>query len=267
MKFTKFLWILAMPTLLVLSCTKMDPLQDIQDENLTLKAAKVKAIDLNGPHFELNLLGKKEGWNENEFDNPDRHTIFIPLNTAGWNIELNEPNTLGETTLPGIRIDMAKGEEFAVIDGTVFDGDKAEFQLGPGKYQVYVAMRGKKNVDPATIASWLEALETTTVDGVLTEELWYYQKLGDVTVSRKWTNITDMFTINVTEAGSLPFDALLGEEQWIFDYMDWLGVQVISVTDPVTGEVTQITYSDLAYFWQLQNNGSQLIKVRFYPVQ
>jgi len=261
MKFMKFLLVLALPMLLVMSCSKMDPLQDIQDENLTLKAAKVKTIDLNGPHFELNLLGKKEGWNDNEFDNPDRHTIFIPRNTATWNIELNEPNNLGESTLPGIRIDITRGEEFAVIDGSVFDGDKAEFQLGPGKYQVYVAMRGKKNVASASIASWLEALQTTTVDGVPTDELWYYQKLGEVTVTRKWTNITDMFTINVTEAGLLPFDALLGEEQWIFDYMEWLGLQTITLED---GSV--VTYSDLAYFWQLQNNGSQLIKVRFYPV-
>jgi hypothetical protein len=70
-----------------------------------------------------------------------------------------------------------------------------------------------------------------------------------------------MFTINLTEAGDLPFNPALGPEQWIFDYMDWLGNQTITLAD---GSV--VTYSDLAYFWQLVNHGSQLIKVRFYPV-
>jgi hypothetical protein len=259
MKKLGIVFLFALAVMFITGCSKMDPVQEVQDENVILKAAK--GIDLNGPHFELNLLGKKGGWNDNEFDNPDRHTIFIPRDTEGWNIILNQPNNLELPSLPGIRIDMTQGTEFAVIDGSVFDGDKAEFQLGPGKYWVYVAMRGKKNVDPAEITSWLEALQTTTLDGATTDELWYYQKLGYVQVSRKWTNITDLFTINVTEADLLPFDATLGTEQWIFDYMEWLGNQTITLAD---GSV--VTYSDLAYFWQLVNNGSQLIKVRFYPV-
>jgi len=259
MKYLRFFLILALPLMFITGCSKMDPVQDIQSENVTMKAAK--GIDLNGPHFELNLIGKKDNWNENEFANPERHTMFIPRNTEGWNVLLNQPNNLQLPSLPGIRIDMTQGTDFAVLDATVFDGDKAEFQLGPGKYAVYVAMRGKKNVDPAYIASWLEALQTTTTPDLTTTELWYYQKLGEVTVSRKWTNITGMFTINLTEAGDLPFDPALGTEQWIFNYMDWLGLQQITLAD---GSV--VTYSDLAYFWQLVNHGSQLIKVRFYPV-
>ena len=262
MKYLKFFLVLALPVMFIVGCSKMDPVQDMQNENVTMKAAKVGShIDLNGPHFELNLVGKKDNWNENEFSNPERHTMFIPRFTEGWNILLNQPNNLQLPSLPGVRIDMTQGSDFAVLDASVFDGDKAEFQLGSGKYAVYVAMRGKKNVDPAYIASWLEALETTTALDLTTTELWYYQKLGEVTVSRKWTNITDMFTINLTEAGSLPFNPALGTEQWIFDYMDWLGQQSITL-----GDGSVVTYSDLAYFWQLVNNGSQLIKVRFYPV-
>ncbi|NQU33937.1 MAG: hypothetical protein HQ521_11930 [Bacteroidetes bacterium] len=251
------------------ACQKTDPIAEMgMDDEMALKAAKVKAIDLNGAHFELNLLGKKDGWNDKEVDNPSRHTMFIPRNTEGWSFDLKTPNNIGEETLPGIRIDMSQGEEFAVLDGTVFDGDGCEFQLGKGKYVVYVAMRGKKNVDPAEIAAWLEALETTTIDGTVTEELWYYQKLGDVSVTRKWTNITDLFTITESEAGALPWEIGVNDPVWIFDYMDWLGDQEIVINigteeDPIW-ETT--TYSELAYFWQLQNNGSQLIKVRFYPI-
>jgi hypothetical protein len=256
-----------------MSCQKTD---STQDEGLVLKKAeKSMAIDLNGPHFELNLVAKKDNWNENEFNNPERHTIFIPRDTEGWNIILNQPNNLGSATLPGVRIDMTQGTEFAVLDGSVFDGDKAEFQLGPGKYQVVIAMRGKKNVElPPYIASWLEALETTTItnpDGtvVSAEEFWYYQLLGTVTVTRKWTNITDMFMISQAEAGGLPWPVDVNGaplvDQWIFDYMDWLGLQTITITNP-DGTTTTMAYSDLAYFWQLVNHGSQLIKVRFYPV-
>jgi hypothetical protein len=254
----KFLMLLTVVAIFA-ACQK----EVVVDEGLILKKGNslVQNLDLNGPHFELNLVAKKDNWNENEFDNPDRHTIFIPRDTEGWNIVLNQPNNLGEETLPGVRIDMSQGAAFAVLDGTVFDGDKAEFQLGPGKYQVVVAMRGKKNVDPAYIAGWLEALQTTTLDGTVTDELWYYQCLGTVTVTRKWQNITDLFTITQTEAGSLPWPDGVTDAQWIFDYMNWLGTQTITLPD---GSV--VTYSDLAYFWQLINHGSQLIKVRFYPV-
>lgn len=264
MKSFKFMLLFVFTIFFMASCTKTNPVMDQEIDNSALKAAQLKMPDLNGPHFELNLIGKKEGWNDRTIDNPERHTVFIPRNTDGWNIELNTPNNLGVESLPGIRINMTQGSEFAVLDGTVFDGTPIDFQIGSGKYAVYVAMRGKKNVDPAQIASWLEALETTTINGTVTEELWYYQKLGEVSVKRSWTNITDLFTISQTEAGTLPWQVGVTDPVWIFDYMNWLAAQTISITDPITGEVTQMTYSDLAYFWQLQNNGSQLIKVRFY---
>lgn len=266
MKYFKFMLLAVLTAMFMVGCSKLDPVMDQENDNAAMKAAHVKTLDLNGPHFELNLLGKTDGFNPKEVTNPERHTMFIPRDTEGWDIQLKTPNTLGVTSLPGIRINMTQGAEFAVLDGTVFDGDACDFQLGAGQYAVYVAMRGKKNVDPAEIASWLEALETTMVDGVLTEELWYYQKLGEVTCKRSWTNITDLFTITQTEAGSLPWQEGVTTPVWIFDYMEWLAAQTISVTDPITGAVTEVTYSDLAYFWQLQNNGSQLIKVRFYPL-
>jgi hypothetical protein len=250
MKKFPFFLALVLPLVFLLGCSEPDPIQEVQDELETVKAAK--GIDLNGPHFELNLLGKKDGWNDKEVDNPERHTMFVPLNTEGWNIELKTPNNLGEETLPGVRINMTQGTEFAVLDGTLFDGDPIDFQLGPGKYAVYVAMRGKKNVPSPKIDGWLEAFDDLG-------QLWYYQNLGSVTVTRKWTNATDLFMINETEAGSLPFDVSKGTEQWIFDYMSWLDALTEWEGDPVS-------YSQLAYFWQLQNFGSQLIKVRFYPI-
>lgn len=267
----KKLLLLTLIAVLFAACEKTDPIADLEGDLVLKKAVwKMDAeLDLqNGQHFELNLLGKKNDWNDKPVENPARHTMFIPRDTEGWLIDLQKPNNLGYDELPGVRIDMSQGDEFAVLDGTVYDGDGCEFQLGKGKYAVYVALRGKKNVDPADIASWLEALqETFDVALETTDSLWMYQKLGEVSVKRNWTNITDLFTIDETEAGLLPWDDGGSDVMWIFDYMEWLGDQVIEVDVDGDGVIDEVTsYSELANFWQLQNNGSQLIKVRFYPL-
>ena len=251
MKSLKFLLLLVLPTFLMMGCSQLDPVPDTNDDNLVLKSA-TKMPDLNGPHFELNLLGKKDAWNSKEVDNPDRHTMFIPMNTVDWNIELNTPNNLETESLSGIRINMTQGSEFAVLDGTVFDGDPIEFQLGPGKYAVYICSRAKPVAIAPQIDGWLEVYDNVG-------QLWYYQNLGTITATRKWQNATDLFLIDAKEAGSLPFDPDLGGNQWIFDYMNWLDALT-------TWGGFSVNYSDLAYFWQLQNNGSKLIKVRFYPL-
>lgn len=266
MKFFKVFAAIAMISLFMVGCSDELQTPDMdQDVLMELKKGNDKnganTIDFNGAHFELNLLGKKDDWNGKDVDNMSRHTMFIPRNTANWTIITKKPNNIGDADLPGVRIDMTQGEEFAVIDGTVFDGDGCEFQLGPGKYAVYVASRGKKGVSEAQIAAWLEALQTTLdLETGDTDDLWIYQKLGEINVKRSWSNMTSLFTITEAEAGGLPWPDGMGDVIWIFDYMEWLGAQEIIVD----GEKT--TYSQLAYFWQLQNSGSQLIKVRFYPI-
>jgi hypothetical protein len=214
--------------------------------------AAPKGIDYNGAHFELNLLGKKADWNSKEVDNPDRHTMFVPADTEGWEILLKKPNAVLDhgtkvgdnvTALPGLAIYFTQGDEFAVIDGTAFDGDACEFQLGPGKYAVYVTARAKPVENPAQIDGWLQAKD-------LAGNLYYYLNLGTVSVTRNWQNATDLFMIDADEVAGSTLPAP-DEDMWIFDYMDSLDSSA---------------FGDLAYFWQLQNNGSKLIKVRFYPI-
>jgi len=41
--------------------------------------------DFNGPHYNLNLIGKNKVM-PGAYDNPDRHTMFIPLDTDDFNI-------------------------------------------------------------------------------------------------------------------------------------------------------------------------------------
>lgn len=218
-------------------------------------------FDLNGPHFNLNLLGKPDGWNDKEVSNPERHTMFVPMDTTGWNIGLKTPNKVvnhgskvgdNVTSLPGFAIYMTQSgsDDFAVIDGTAFDGDPCELELADGKYWVVVAAKAKPVANLPTIDGWAQIYD---IDGAL----YYYLNLGTVTVRRKWSDATDLFFINTEEAsGGItglpdPGDGNGGLGMWIFDYFDYLD---------------DTEYSDFAYFWQLQNHGSKLIQVRFYPM-
>jgi hypothetical protein len=218
-------------------------------------------FDLNGPHFNLNLVGKADGWNDKEVSNPDRHTMFVPVDTSGWSIGLKTPNKVVDhgtavgdnvTSLPGFAIYMTQSgnDDFAVIDGTAFDGDPCELDLADGKYWVVVAAKAKPVANAPVIDGWAQIYD---IDGAL----YYYLNLGTVTVSRKWSDATDLFFIDTDEASGAitglpdPGTGNDGLGMWIFDYFNYLD---------------DAAYSDFAYFWQLQNNGSKLIQVRFYPM-
>ena len=216
-------------------------------------------FDLNGPHFNLNLLGKADGWNDKEVSNPERHTMFVPMDTTNWQITLKQGAagnkvvnhgsvSTNETELPGFAIYMTQSgsDDFAVIDGTAFDGDPCELELADGKYQVVVAAKAKPVAKAPVIDGWAQVYDEYGT-------LYYYLNLGTVTVNRKWSDATDLFFIDNDEinTGATGLPTVSGQV-WIFDYLKYLE------------EMDQ--YSDTAYFWQLQNSGSKLIQVRFYPI-
>ena len=59
-----------------------------KDEITSLTKAK-PGTDFNGPHYNLNIIGKKLTWSGGgSYNNPDRHTIFVPEDTTGWTIDL-----------------------------------------------------------------------------------------------------------------------------------------------------------------------------------
>jgi len=219
-------------------------------------------LDFNGAHFNLNLLGKDKTM-PGDYDNPDRHTMFVPLDTSGMYIDLNTPNNLGEETLDGIKINMTQGSEFAVLDGNATDGE-GSLQIGPGKYWVYIAVKAKSPKYPdayTDITGWVEAYDNIG-------QLWYYVPVGSVTVSKngKWTDATDLFFVSdaedpfgFNEWSGLPQVQGLGV--WVFDYMGGLDSWYED-----SGNTAAYDFSDLAYFWQFDNHGNKLIQVRFYPM-
>jgi hypothetical protein len=191
-------------------------------------------IDFNGPHYNLNLIGKKADWSGGgSYDNPDRHTIFVPEDTTSY----FTPN--GE---PGITIWMTQGDEFAVLDGNAFDGEAA-FQLGPGKYKVYIVAKAKPG-GYTDITGWVYAEDEYGA--------FYYFDIGSVhvTKSKKWKDATHIFYVST---GEDIFD-IITEDTWVFEYMAQLEAALL---DPLI--------VDTAYFWQYDNHGNKLVKVRFYP--
>ena len=214
-----------------------------------------------GPHYNLNLIAKDKTM-PGDYNNPDRHTMFVPLDTSGELIPLMKPNNLDADYLPGtgIRIDITQGSEFAMIDGNGTDdtdGDgylDGSFQIGPGQYDVYIAVRAKspKYTDEEAVTNidgWIEGYEENGA-------LWYYLNVGSVTVKKNgsWTNATGLFFVSDSED---PFGLVTGDDVWVFTYMGWLD-EGFTVGD------TDYDFSNLGYFWQFDNHGNKLIQVRFY---
>jgi hypothetical protein len=196
--------------------------------------------ELGPPVYVLNVLGKKDGWSPNgDFDNPDRHTIFIP--------------EYGET-----KIWMTSGPEWAVIDGNGVDGE-ASFQLEKGRYTVRIAALGKPGYELDLKGKSMFELDAGG---------YYTLVLDSITVKRSkgtpvWMDGTPLFYITweeillvLGELGIEPIEEDLatelgynvGDDVWIFDFIEWL-----SENDEVG-----------LYFWHINNKGVKHFQVRFY---
>lgn len=224
---------------------------------VTADAANMNKI-LGRHYYLLNLLGKKDGFGSHQaFDNPDRHTIFVPENTTGY----NDGTSFGNLSLTdSITIQMMSGPEFAVIDGNGMDGN-AVLQLESGKYYVFVTALAKPGTNGASRSADLNG--------------WYYDDesnglcylLGSISISRSkrtpisenatdlfyiaWSHITGITGLTAAEIESALDaygDYAIGDDVWIFDFLSML--QELNDTD--------------YYFWQLHNSGLKHIQVRFY---
>jgi len=212
--------------------------------------------NFNGPHYNLNIIGKKSDWSgSGSYSNPDRHTMFVPENTDEFMLDDSPCYTPSGTPCwapeganyhdprilyPGITIWMTqypKGtdeDEFAVLDGNAFNDCKCEFQLKSGTYTVWIVAKAKpaKNAEYYTdITGWIRYTDE------LTGTIYYYLEVGKVTVKKKWQNVTD--------------ELFMYSGEWVFTYLAGLEANPL--------------YEEAAYFWQYENHGNKLVKVRFYP--
>jgi len=181
--------------------------------------------DFNGPHYNLNIIGVPHDKTNGNFDNPKRHTIFIPLVTDYVTdpcVSTGRQETLDPTLAPAkgvkLKIGPSPDNNFYVIDGNATDDKYAEFLMpdSPGGYDVWVSGKGKPG-------GCLD-IDAYYFDGT------YYTFIGHVDVDRntgqpKWQNV-----------------------RWLLYY---------------NGNAYFADYAD--YFWQLYNKGLRLMQVRFYP--
>ena len=209
-------------------------------------------IDLTGYHYNLNLIGKKADWNGGGgYDNPDRHTMFVPVDTTGLTFPVGGTEGDPFETLDGIKISMTQGTEFAVLDGNAFDDGECAFQLDQGTYRVFIVAKAKPHPnkeDPdgyyTDITGWVycKAFEEYLFD------------IGKIRVSKKlskkFEEITDLFYVSAGEEPDI-IGLLTGSDNvWVFTYL---------------GMLAGAGYTDAEYFWQYDNHGNKLVKVRFYP--
>ncbi len=92
------------------------------------------------PSYVLNLVGKKDGWSGGgTYDNPDRHTMFLP-----------------QTTAENVTVWMSQTSDtdFSVLDGNAFDDGNLSLQLAAGKYAVFIVALGKPG-GGAGIEGWI----------------------------------------------------------------------------------------------------------------
>lgn len=210
------------------------------------------------PVYVLNILGKKSDWkSQGDFDNPDRHTIFIPENTSEWFLESGmSSGSYGNLTADGtVLIWMTSGPEFAVLDGNSLNDGNASLQVESGHWYVYVVALAKPGGNG-------------TLNG------WYYDnegnacyRLGEVLKMPRekgepvWVNASGLFYITWQQLLALGYTeeqlvtyfgtGQVGQPVWIFDFLNFLAENSIS---PDTDY----------YFWQLDNNGDKHLQVRFY---
>jgi len=230
-----------------------------KDEITSLTKAKPADKPPSGAHFNLNIIGKKSTWSGGgSYNNEDRHTMFVPEDTTEF---LNPDTDLPCVTangMPGVTIEITQcGEEcddFAVLDGNAFDDCTCELRLAPGKYEVWMVAKAKppkEGEDYYTdVTGWIRYTDETNG----TTE--YFKNIGSVTVrGKKWFDASDIIYVSCSEDDFGIVESHIGcigngLGMWVFDYLALLE--------------SEEGMEDTAYFWQYDNHGNKLVKVRFY---
>lgn len=202
------------------------------------------------PAYVLNILGKKSDWKGNgDYDNPDRHTMFIPEKTPGYNVTLH----------------ISDGPEFAVLDGNAFDDGEVSLQLKKGRYYVYIVALAKPG-DNTKI--WAKAGLTLDGDGNLLIPLMLdYLQVKRIKGQPYWENATGMFYVDWDDVVSIVFPGETPTQEQLQELADALGIlpwQPVWIFDFLHYMTELPDYVDYFYFWKINNQGCKHLQVRFY---
>ena len=259
----------------------------------------------SGPHFNLNIIGKKPEFTcpELEFD-PDTglpiygNVIFVPQSGEGIQILMESGKKGGKG-----KKNQDLPDTLQVTDPctSAFDGDPAVLQLPKGEHKVYARALAKPGEDvemvitPGLIAVEDEDGNDLIYLGLLTDngfETPYESFVRPKGKPKAATDITGLFLWTGEVWYFIPPEDGYDDTKWVCcrdtsDPPDGIYDECIptidaSCPDVAPGEVpydlVQVylnRYEDkwvfsiadfVTYLWNLDNNGLKLLQVRFYPV-
>ncbi len=246
----------------------------------------------SGPHFNMNIIGKKAGFTcpTVELDpitgNPIYgNTVFVPESGQGIQIYMQSGSTKGK---------MAAITELRAIDPCAgFDGNGATAQLPPNAngYRVYARALAKPTSNPSMtiLPSLVAAVDESGNDlmylGLVTDK--GFVRSDGLTVTRTKgksvaTNVTGLFEWSGDVCYFVAPDGTYTETQKCVIDLNGDGIYDDAVA-PVDGAcpagytLTSVfckTYEEewvfniadfVEYLWSLDNTGSKLVQIRFYP--
>ena len=195
-----------------------------------------------GPHYNLNIIGVTNGKNA-PLTGSDRHTIFVPLNTAA-----NDP-------VPGADIWLTQGP-FTVCDGNAFD---AAFDCNGTQIAKQGAVFQLPCNTNITTAAGTTLVPCTT---------------GATASYNVWARVvgTPGGSSTLTTCATEPITGVLvcSTKKAVFVRMK--PNKFTNVTDALTSLVDANTLQTVAlfqggflnFFWDYDNNGNKLLQLRFY---
>ena len=203
----------------------------------------------NGPHFNLNILGK-EKCSGDDLTGSNRHTIQVLLNhsddTTGLYTELDRRN----------KIFLSEGP-FQVLDGNACDKGGAAFQLPANPYTCDL------NLDPncenptfQAYTVWLRELGKPGGNGSMTTCAAGAGADGILGTPDDEIVCSSEQVVLVRKTGKSTFRDVTKELTTMYVDIDAdTAMERVGIFDPLF----------YGYFWDYDNNGLRLVQLRFYP--
>ena len=190
---------------------------------------------LNGPHYNLNILGK-DNCSGDDLTGSNRHTIQVLLNYH----DATPTNLTSDPVLDKRNKILLEEGDFQVTDGNACDGDGARFSLPANPYTCPAEDPECLNSDPTfqTYTVWARArsgggsatMTTCRLDKATGEYQCSTENTLDVT--KQLTTVC-------------------------------LDTDADSICDDRTGIFSEEAYT---YYWDFDNYGLRLAQLRFYPI-
>jgi hypothetical protein len=203
----------------------------------------------NGPHFNLNILGK-EKCSGDDLAGSNRHTIQVLLNysdnTTGLYADLDKRN----------KIFLSEGE-FQVLDGNACDKGGAAFQLPANPYTCATQDLNCENPVFQAYTVWVRELGKPGGDGTMTTCAAGAGADGILETEDDEIVCSTEQVVLVRNTGRSSFRDVTKELTTI--YVDIDG----DTAQERIGMFDELLYG---YFWDYDNNGLRLVQLRFYPI-